>query len=279
VRQLALVVALCGCDRVLGLDTVRIPADATADVNCAALVDFDHDCVADDVDNCPADPNTDQADSGDGDGVGDVCDPHPRRAGDSIQFFTSFRDPAAERLAWMPVKLSQWTFLPGAAAHSDDTDAVGLIQRTTADKGAGFTLEAGFTFHSFATIDDESRLAVWIDQTLGAEDGQGCWPTPFNNNGSTTDLDSLNLQEEQELGGVTRRTDLTALVAGDTVVVRLTRDLRHLTCIATVDGSLAALDTLTTTVPWRTGGHIALEVPRAIADVTYVVAYATSNPP
>ncbi len=37
------------------------------------LPDADSDGIADDVDNCPTDPNTDQADN-EGDGVGDVCD-------------------------------------------------------------------------------------------------------------------------------------------------------------------------------------------------------------
>lgn len=39
-----------------------------------ALVDSDHDMIPDNLDNCPHDPNTDQADL-DGDMVGDVCDP------------------------------------------------------------------------------------------------------------------------------------------------------------------------------------------------------------
>ena len=279
-RLLAVAVALCGCDRVLGLDTVRIPGDATADVNCATLVDFDHDCVADDVDNCPADPNSDQADNLDGDGVGDVCDPHPRRPGDSVQFFTSFADPAAAQQAWMPLFGAQWSFMPGMAVHTElSADASGLLQRIANDKGLGFTIEAGFTFHAYGGITDASRLAVWIDETPGMQDGHGCWTSPYNNNGDTTVLDSLNLQEEQEAGGVNRRTDLTALVDGDHVVVRLTRDAKHLTCIATVNNSLAALDTLTETVAWRTGGQLALQVPRAAADVTYVVSYATTNPP
>ncbi len=37
-------------------------------------VDFDNDGINDDVDNCPAASNADQADS-DGDGIGDICDP------------------------------------------------------------------------------------------------------------------------------------------------------------------------------------------------------------
>ncbi|MEM6796274.1 MAG: SdrD B-like domain-containing protein, partial [Acidobacteriota bacterium] len=49
-------------------ETSLVPSDAGLEV------DSDLDGVADRVDNCPDDVNADQAD-GDGDGVGDVCDP------------------------------------------------------------------------------------------------------------------------------------------------------------------------------------------------------------
>ena len=51
--------ALCACNGVLGLDS--------------AVPDFDHDAVADAIDNCPFDPNPQQRDS-DRNGLGDVCD-------------------------------------------------------------------------------------------------------------------------------------------------------------------------------------------------------------
>jgi hypothetical protein len=63
----------------LTVDTTSITVDST--INIAAVIDLD--CDADGVplplDNCPEQPNADQADA-DGNGVGDVCEP-PRVTG------------------------------------------------------------------------------------------------------------------------------------------------------------------------------------------------------
>jgi hypothetical protein len=56
------------------LSLVRNPANTP--VVCSTNRDTDQDGVPDGEDNCPADPNADQADT-DGDGDGDVCDPLP----------------------------------------------------------------------------------------------------------------------------------------------------------------------------------------------------------
>lgn len=53
-------------------DDACVPS--TTNASCQATVDSDGDTRPDVTDNCPADPNTDQADL-DGDDVGDVCDP------------------------------------------------------------------------------------------------------------------------------------------------------------------------------------------------------------
>lgn len=97
--------ALCGCTEVFGVHHVDPPPDAAL-----AHHDEDGDSVDDALDNCPADPNRDQADA-DGDGVGDACDPHPGIA-DHLAYFDSLQ-----------------TFLPGtwasvAGTWEDVGDAV-----------------------------------------------------------------------------------------------------------------------------------------------------------
>jgi MYXO-CTERM domain-containing protein len=55
-----------------GCDGIDVDDDGVPDA-CDSLVDSDADGIADDVDNCPDDPNADQEDV-DGDDIGDACD-------------------------------------------------------------------------------------------------------------------------------------------------------------------------------------------------------------
>ena len=102
-----LLVLLCACNQVYGLDQTKIAHDAAIideDLdgapderdNCVGLfndqADEDSDGDGDACDNCPLFSNGDQQDIGDGDGVGDRCDPHPVGARDCLIVFDSFRD-------------------------------------------------------------------------------------------------------------------------------------------------------------------------------------------
>ena len=55
-------------------DAMITPPDSGSETDLAPRLDRDTDAVPDDVDNCPDLENPDQAD-GDGDGIGDACDP------------------------------------------------------------------------------------------------------------------------------------------------------------------------------------------------------------
>ncbi|HEY0708740.1 MAG TPA: hypothetical protein VGG33_18175 [Polyangia bacterium] len=72
---------------------------------CPATFDEDQDGFGDACDNCPADPNPDQANAMETsagavtDGLGDACDPRPTQGGDSLLFFDGFAGGAIDP-AW-----------------------------------------------------------------------------------------------------------------------------------------------------------------------------------
>jgi hypothetical protein len=95
VRLAAVVVMLVGCGR---LDFTGRAADASltaidAKPTCAGH-DEDGDGYGDACDDCPVDPDPDQADR-DGDGVGDACDPFPDSPGDRLSVFEPNIDAAS----------------------------------------------------------------------------------------------------------------------------------------------------------------------------------------
>jgi hypothetical protein len=106
VRWVVVLSTLAGCNALYGLDETDLEppvqiadedGDTVADAvdNCRSTPntdqhDEDADTIGDACDDCPLVPDPDQRDIGDGDGVGDRCDPHPVEAGDCLVRFDSF---------------------------------------------------------------------------------------------------------------------------------------------------------------------------------------------
>lgn len=154
------IAASAGCDRVLGLARVDVRSDATVDVRVDAPVDVsvdaagcvgnghdeDLDGIDDNCDDCPADPNPGQAD-GDGDRVGDACDPSPGSPGDTILLFLPFTDTSGYGVS---------------GSHIVDTDDVQLFGTATLTTTAAYTptrVEAGVSYGAAMTNDVISLFA------------------------------------------------------------------------------------------------------------------------
>src|SRR5512139_2669299 len=79
---LVALVALSGCRSILGIEGASIDEGLANDEDKDSVVDFE--------DNCPTQPNPDQLD-GDGDDVGDICDPSAGGV-NRIAFFSALLD-------------------------------------------------------------------------------------------------------------------------------------------------------------------------------------------
>ncbi len=128
-RGFAWLCVLAGCNRVLGLAATDLEPDALVIDddddgiddridNCVGVAnpnqhDEDRDTVGDACDNCPLTPNGDQADEGDGDGVGDACDAHLFDKGDCLILFDALADRARFADHWRLIIDGGGTVTPG----------------------------------------------------------------------------------------------------------------------------------------------------------------------
>ncbi len=137
---LVALVALVGCDRVLGLYDIR-PVDGTGDADntmhpCwnAALASHDEDGDGSvDGCDCPADASPQQQD-GDHDGVGDACDPRPDQM-DQIAFFDGFGEAQLDA-SWSPLVVGgapSWS-IGGDQAHETATTAADIAVLELAER-------------------------------------------------------------------------------------------------------------------------------------------------
>jgi hypothetical protein len=108
-------IALAGCNQVFGLEPTELVDAAPPDRDRDGILDHDDNCpdgantdqadldrdgIGNVCDNCLLVANTTQADLGDGDMIGDACDPHPTLAGDCLVLQDTFLDPGAFARSW-----------------------------------------------------------------------------------------------------------------------------------------------------------------------------------
>ena len=245
-RWLVVVLALAGCDKVLGLSPNPIlDAPVTLDH------DEDDDNVGDTDDNCPTVKGS-QADA-DTDGVGDLCDPDPNAANQIRAFYGFDVMPGG----WIAMSGS-WAVANDALVHKGDGSFSKLVARNLS-LTPPYVIEARFRFD---TAPDGGEFSVTSALDLTA---QGSFCTIVN--ATETEVHAYN-DFSPGTSGVTRvePLDFTA-----TFTARMIVEPTSVTCIMRSDkqGDTAA----TGTAPSIPVGPMGFEGRYADTTTEYVIVY------
>jgi hypothetical protein len=132
-RRFLLLLGLAACNRVFGIENTGVlpsqdaavapDGDPRIDLDLDGIKDVEDPCIAPDTDlmvDTDADGTTNATDScvlvaatsidGDGDGIGDGCDPTPATPGDRVRCVMGFTDPELDVAMWHPRDESKaWT--------------------------------------------------------------------------------------------------------------------------------------------------------------------------
>ncbi len=164
----------CGCGE-----------DKTVEIGQCAFagqpgLDDDGDCVGNDLDNCPLDPNSDQRDT-DADGIGDVCDTPEQLQDVDRDGFTVAEGDCDD---------SDASVHPGAAERCDglDNDCDGVVDEGCPAQDVdhdGFTAAEGDCDDSDASVHPgAAELCDNLDNDCDGVVDEGCQQQPFCGDGA-----------------------------------------------------------------------------------------------
>jgi Tol biopolymer transport system component len=201
-----------------GVDPVTGLLSRDVFVRHLAPGDTDGDRVADAADNCPADPNTDQADA-DSDGVGDACDADSAPPSVGVITAPVFGPQTDDTFntAWTATDTES-----GVASYDVRYRTVGVPGFTawhtaTTDTGASFTGVSGASYcFSARATDNEGHVGAYGAErcaVMPIDDGQltraGMWQTLHQEN-----FYRNTLSVSRQTGATLTRTGVTARFLG-----------------------------------------------------------------
>ncbi|MDQ3339153.1 MAG: thrombospondin type 3 repeat-containing protein [Myxococcota bacterium] len=245
-RRLFVVLALAGCDKVLGLKEHPLP-DTPANGH-----DEDNDGLGDAEDNCPTIKGS-QEDS-DQDGVGDLCDPNPGVANRIAAFYAFDTTP----IEWVP-RSGSWIFTNDQLVHKGTSGFSKIVARNGLLLTPPYVIEAKFRFDT-APVGSEFSISAALDDNAA---GSFC---TIINGALMTEILAYSPGQQ----GVTRvmPLDFTA-----TFTARMLVEPARMTCIMNSDTQGDTAATSANPDPIRTG-PMGLEGRNADTTTDYVIIYA-----